>query len=268
MLEYKYQNFYDIIKNNAKNYPKKSAIFIDKDKINNKELKLKVDKLASYLKSIGIGKDDKVSIILANSSEFVIAFFAITKVGAVVVPINNFLKKDELFYIINDSKSKAFISSKQYKKELEGAFRECENLKNAIWIDEEIGDEKNASLIKIFEKSEFSEFDPSALLEDLACIIYTSGTTGKPKGAMLTYKNMFSNMVGAGIIFKISSKDRFIVYLPMFHSFTLTIMTILPLYYAASIVVIKSVFPFSNVLKQTLLKRVTIFLGVPTVYML
>ncbi len=103
-------------------------------------------------------------------------------------------------------------------------------------------------------------------IDDLMHIIYTSGTTGKPKGAMISYKNIFSNLIGAHERFKVKKSDRFIVFLPMFHSFTLTAMVLLPIFASASMVLVKSVFPFSNVLKQTLLKRVTVFLGIPAIY--
>lgn len=104
------------------------------------------------------------------------------------------------------------------------------------------------------------------VIDDLMHIIYTSGTTGKPKGAMISYKNIFSNLIGAHDRFIVKKSDRFIVFLPMFHSFTLTAMVLLPIFASASMVLVKSVFPFSNVLKQTLLKRVTVFLGIPAIY--
>ncbi|MCF6173945.1 MAG: AMP-binding protein, partial [Campylobacteraceae bacterium] len=103
-------------------------------------------------------------------------------------------------------------------------------------------------------------------LDELACVIYTSGTTGRPKGAMLSFRNILSNCVGAVVVYGVKQSDRFIVFLPMFHSFTLSTSVLLPLYAGASMVVVKSIFPFANVLKQVLLKRVTVFLGVPTLY--
>lgn len=109
-----------------------------------------------------------------------------------------------------------------------------------------------------------SEFSPT--LDDTAILIYTSGTTGNPKGAMLSFRNVLSNSILGTMRFNIVQKDRFIVYLPMFHSFTLSIMVILPIFNACAMVIVKSIFPFSNVLKQTLLKRVTIFLGTPQIY--
>jgi long-chain acyl-CoA synthetase len=83
---------------------------------------------------------------------------------------------------------------------------------------------------------------------------------------MLSFRNVLSNSISGSIRFNILPKDRFIVYLPMFHSFTLSIMIILPFFNNCAIVIVKSIFPFSNVLKQTLLKKVTIFLGAPQIY--
>ena len=136
-----------------------------------------------------------------------------------------------------------------------------------IWIGETkaaSGDDSYFDAARTFPGKPNLSRQPSA--NDLAHIIYTSGTTGHPKGALISYSNLFSNLSGIEQIFQISQKDRFVVFLPMFHSFTLTAMVLLPIYQACSIILVKSVFPFSNVLKQVLLKRATIFLGVPAIY--
>jgi long-chain acyl-CoA synthetase len=97
-------------------------------------------------------------------------------------------------------------------------------------------------------------------------IIYTSGTTGNPKGAMLSNKNILSNMEYSKKLIEVTSKDRLIVFLPMFHTFTFTVGVAMPLYVGGSMVIIKSLQPFSNIFKQTLTKRVTLFFGIPDVY--
>ncbi len=79
---------------------------------------------------------------------------------------------------------------------------------------------------------------------------------------MLTYKNFFSNIYGVNEIIKLNRKDRFIVYLPTFHSFTLTVNILMPLFTRSGCYNTFD-YPFSNIIKQTLLKRVTIFTGVP-----
>jgi len=83
---------------------------------------------------------------------------------------------------------------------------------------------------------------------------------------MLSHKNIFSNGSSGAMTIKVKPRDRGIVFLPMFHSFTFTIGVMLPMQVGMSIVIIKSLQPFSNIFKQTLIKRVTIFFGIPDVY--
>ncbi|MDR1554624.1 MAG: fatty acid--CoA ligase [Campylobacteraceae bacterium] len=267
MLNYSYKNFYEMISHNAKEHPKQTVIFSDAQKTSNLALRQKVDKLASFLCGFGIKKGDKVALIIANSEEFIISFLAVAKIGAINIPINTFLKHEEFEHILNDCSAKLLFSSISYEKETKRLLAST-SIEAIIWTDTyTYTDTKNIDYHTIMNsKEEFNSEERDVGIDDLVCIIYTSGTTGKPKGAMLSYRNMLSNMVAAKIAFEFTKEDRFIVYLPMFHSFTLTIMVLLPIYFGCSIVLIRSVFPFSNILKQTLLKRVTIFLGVPTIY--
>ena len=266
-LEYRYNNFYEMIEENVKSQPKKTVIYTQDTKITNKELQIRIDTFARFLELSGVKYQDKVAIVLNNSEYFIISLFAITKIGAIAVPINNFLKKEELEYIINNCDAKVLISASNFSKELSGVLENTKVQIN-IWTDNyKMLDERNFCFDEILKSSSVHEkISHTPTLEDTAIIIYTSGTTGKPKGAMLSYKNLFSNSISATIRVGLLSKDRFIVYLPMFHSFTLSIMVILPLYNNSSLVIVKSIFPFSNVLKQILLKRVTIFLGAPPIY--
>ena len=259
---YKFENFYQMVCENANHHPSKTAIIEQKSKKSFFQLKSDVDHLNAYLASSGVQKGDKIALIVPNSMEFVNIFLAIGKLGAVAVPINTFLKSEEFEYILGDCGAKILFCGVEYYEEAKNLL-EIESLQNIVWVGET---QDESSYAKIFD----TQFDEIASvhvgLDDLCAIIYTSGTTGQPMGAMLSYKTMFSNMRAGEQIFGINKNDRFIVYLPMFHSFTLVIMVLLPFFTASSIVVVRSIFPFSNVLKQTLLHRVTIFLGVPTVY--
>ncbi|MFZ2891087.1 AMP-binding protein, partial [Sulfuricurvum sp.] len=135
------------------------------------------------------------------------------------------------------------------------------------WIDKAPKEDSQHLVLDEILSDHLHTHSPSpSQLDDTAVIFYTSGTTGHPKGAMISNRNLFSNLVGARERFDLSSRDRFIVYLPMFHSFTFSIMVILPFFIRASFVIIPSILPFSNIIKQTLLKRVTVFMGVPDIY--
>ncbi len=267
MLKYKYQNFYEIIQSNAKDNPKKIALFMDNRKVSNLKLKQDIDTFARFLEFSGIKKTDRVAMIVGNSIEFVVSFFAITKIGAIAIPINTFLKKGEFEYILNDCEAKLLICAPSFAKETKDLLQTTK-IQKIVWSEQyDDLDENNYSFAEM-DATTLGDEEPESLptLDELACIIYTSGTTGHPKGAMLSFRNILSNSVGAVEVFGVTNRDRFVVFLPMFHSFTLSTTVLLPLFAGASMVIVKSVFPFANVLKQVLLKRVTVFLGVPTLY--
>ncbi len=265
-MPYRYQNFYEVIDTNAKNFPKRTVFFEGDIKVNWTQLKHYVDSFARYLELIGVRSGDNVAVLMSNSKEFIIALLAIGKLGAVAVPLNTFLKRAELEYILNDCETKLIITQGKFAELLKDIDKDT-GVEKFIWAESAPKlDEENLSFEEGLTIEDYEHIKPQAQLEDVAVILYTSGTTGKPKGVMLTYKNIFSNIENIVKVFDIKPKDRFIVYLPMFHAFTLTATVLLPLYTASPIVIVKSIMPFSNVIKQTLLKRVTVFMGVPEVF--
>ena len=100
MLSYPYQNFYEVMEANAKNASKKTAIFIDDRKVTYVKLKQNIDTFARFLEFSGIRSGDRVAMIVGNSEEFVVSLFAITKIGAIAVPLNTFLKKNFFYFFV------------------------------------------------------------------------------------------------------------------------------------------------------------------------
>ncbi|MCH9739769.1 MAG: long-chain-fatty-acid--CoA ligase [Epsilonproteobacteria bacterium] len=264
-MKYPFKNFYDLITQQAKKRGRKTALFVGDEKISYKELHQKADTLAAFLANNEVKKGDKVALFMRNSAEFIYAVLAINKLGAISVPINTFLKEHELSYILEDSEAKVLISSQVHEAVVKHEEVQS-NLNLTIWEGE--FSEYNTRHVPFDKAITFPEQveDNSMGSEELAVIIYTSGTTGKPKGAMLSCQNIFSNAHGGALHVDANHKERVVVFLPMFHSFTFAIGVIMPLYLGASSVVIKSLKPFANIFKQVLLKRVTIFLGIPDVY--
>ena len=264
-MEYQFNNFYELIRFQAKKRTKKVALFVDDEKITYGEILEAVDKLAAYLSSLGVKKGDKVAFFLRNSPEFIYSVFAASKLGAIIVPINTFLKEDELTYILEDSGSSVLITSAIHDKVVNGS-KGSSLCKYILWEGDSVTQGEQHRSFDDALNTATSVEHVSTELEDTAVIIYTSGTTGKPKGAMLSHKNIFSNGRSGAMTIKVKPKDRGIVFLPMFHSFTFSIGVMMPMQVGMSIVIIKSIQPFSNIFKQTLTKRVTIFLGIPDVY--
>jgi long-chain acyl-CoA synthetase len=107
---------------------------------------------------------------------------------------------------------------------------------------------------------------PARAAADLAVIIYTSGTTGHPKGAMLSHGNLLHNIESCRQVLKAVSFDRFVVLLPMFHSFMLTVGILLPLTVGGSLIVIKSVHPPKNIIQEIYQHQGTILPAIPQLF--
>jgi long-chain acyl-CoA synthetase len=267
LISYPYENFYEMLFSVSEERSSKKVIFIEDKSFTYTQFLESVDQLARALELIGIGHGDRVALICPNSVEFVQSVFAISKLGAVTVPINTMLKNEEYSYILDDCGAKLLITASKFAKEVESLCITVASLEHTIWIDKAPKEDRCHLVLDEILSTHLHTHIPSlARLDDTAVIFYTSGTTGHPKGAMISNRNLFSNLIGAKERFDLSSRDRFIVYLPMFHSFTFSIMVILPFFMKASFVIIPSILPFSNIIKQTLLKQVTIFMGVPDIY--
>ncbi|OHD85933.1 MAG: long-chain fatty acid--CoA ligase [Sulfuricurvum sp. RIFCSPLOWO2_02_FULL_43_45] len=266
-MHYPYENFYAMLERVTEENPSKRVIFIDDKSFSYQSFLENVDRFARALELIGISKGERIALICPNGIEFVQSVFAISKLGAITVPLNTMLKNEEYRYILGDCGAKILITASKFAKEVRNLSETVETIEHTIWIDQApIEDSQHLVLDEILSDHLHTHRPSPAKLDDTAVIFYTSGTTGHPKGAMISNRNLFSNLVGAKERFDLCSSDRFIVYLPMFHSFTFSIMVMLPFFTRSSFVIIPSILPFSNIIKQTLLKRVTIFMGVPDIY--
>ena len=188
----------------------------------NKEIRA----LIAFLEKIGICPGDKVAILSLNMPNWAIAYFSITFMGAVVVPVLPDFSSTEVANILEHSGSKAIFISNSLLSRIEGF--KSEDLKTTILIED-------FSLINSGKGS--SKFDYSVLPvknytieeEDLASIIYTSGTTGRSKGVMLTHKNISFNALKGRVIQFIDENDRFLSVLPLSHTYENTLGLILPM---------------------------------------
>ncbi|MBM3837916.1 MAG: long-chain fatty acid--CoA ligase [Verrucomicrobia bacterium] len=199
---------------------------------------------------------DRVGIWLKNCPEFVSALFGILNAGAVVVPINNFLKPQEVEYILRDAGIRVLVTEASMGDALAQLASGLPELR-FIHTTDFGGPEKSAVA---------PELSCARKREDLAVIIYTSGTTGRPKGAMLTHGNLLHNVESCRQVLEAVSFDRFVVLLPMFHSFMLCVGILLPLLVGGSIVLIKSVHPPKNILQEIIQHEATILPAIPQLF--
>ena len=199
---------------------------------------------------------DRIGIWLKNCPEFIPAVFGILEAGAVVVPINNFLKADEVNYILSDAGIDVLITDTElgaHHRALEAVRPHLKVLRIEDWA-------------KPGQPARPEASTSNRRTEDLAVLIYTSGTTGRPKGAMLSHGNLLHNVESCRVVLQTVEGDRFAVMLPMFHSYMLTVGMFLPLLVGGSIVLVKSLHPVRNALQEVLSRRTTVLPAIPQFY--
>ncbi|MDP2854742.1 MAG: long-chain-fatty-acid--CoA ligase [Smithellaceae bacterium] len=161
----------------------------------NVEMDLIANRLGNALKKLGVGKGDKVGVQLLNCVELMQAFFAVFKIGAILVPVNPSLRVHELAYLYQDAGISALISSVDYVAIIQEARREAAQLKNVILKGKKIPD-GFLSYAKIVQQSSDQLAIEDTDNDDTAVMIYTAGTTGNPKGVMLTHYNWYTHVTG------------------------------------------------------------------------
>jgi long-chain acyl-CoA synthetase len=210
----------------------------------------------------GLKPGDRVGLWLKNCPEFIPSLFGILHAGAVVVPINNFLKPDEVNFILGDAGIDVVITDAElgaHHRALEAA---CPHLK--LFRIEQL-EELEATVSTL--GPEISPAPPPERVEsDLAVIIYTSGTTGRPKGAMLSHGNLLHNVESCRIVLRTVATDRFAALFPLFHSYMLTVGLLLPLLVGGSVVLVKSLHPVRNALQEIFQRQATVLPAIPQFY--
>lgn len=199
---------------------------------------------------------DRVGLWLKNCPEFVTAVFGVLGAGAILVPINNFLKPDEVAYILDDAGIEVLLT------------------------DEELGAHEAAikhrrPSLKVLRLNSLESCQASAPARPIvmprapqepAVIIYTSGTTGHPKGAVLAHANLLHNVESCRQVLAANAQDRMVVILPLFHSYMLCVGLLLPLLSGGSMILIKSLHPLKSLLHEIQLHRGTILPAIPQFY--
>ncbi|HTH51809.1 MAG TPA: class I adenylate-forming enzyme family protein, partial [Pyrinomonadaceae bacterium] len=185
-----------------------------------------VNRTANMLISRGIAKGDVVSLLMPNSAEYVVAYFACWKIGALGGPVNSLLKPEEIEWVVGNSESKLMLVGSEYAANVPAAMS---------------GDEPR---FIVFDDVDAATHGHSDMLDavdlqsdDDAIIIYTSGTTGKPKGCLLTHGNLIANAKQITEWMRFGAEDRLLTVMPLFHMNAVSVTTMTALYAGGSTVV-------------------------------
>lgn len=199
-----------IIKGAAKYFGNRVAFLYRKKELTYKELYNQALRVANGLKEIGIGKGDVVAIQMLNCTQYAISYYGIVLSGATYTPINPLLPKDEFLFQLQDSGAKVLITYEQLVNVWEGVMEHSKIEKIIVTGDVEISSLEQCvdttsygdgvvSFNQFINNNEAREFTIDVdVVEDVVHIAYTGGTTGKPKGVMITHKNLVSNVLQSG----------------------------------------------------------------------
>lgn len=202
---------------------------------------------ADYLyQQHNIRAGDRVAALALNEIEYLILFFALSRLGATLVPVNYRLTKPEVQYILQDCQPKLTLVQKEFADAAGDLNKfEFESYADIIWN----------------WKGRYTDFQSTE--ESCALIIYTSGTTGFPKGAMLSHEMLFWNSVNTSLRLNITQTDRAVIFLPLFHTGAWNVLTT-PFFHRGAMITLIKKFDAEQILKLTEQDKCSLIFGVPT----
>ena len=209
-----------------------------------------------YSEFLDISKGERVALMMENRPESIFSFFSIWAKKGIALSLDAGYTVEQLAFVLNDSRPRYIFVSNKVKEVVEKANESIGNIVKIINVDE------------IFMPADYTikqeEYENDAD-NDIAIIVYTSGTTGNPKGVMITYENIKTNMEGVRAVDLVNETDVILAMLPYHHIMPLCFTLILPMYLGVPIVLLTEI-SSASLLKTLQENRITVILGVPRVW--
>ncbi|MFP4474279.1 MAG: long-chain-fatty-acid--CoA ligase [Desulfatibacillaceae bacterium] len=274
-IEYPTQPLYTLFRNAAlANSDKTALVFFDQE-ITYGQLLDWTDRFAAALAAAGIATGDRIVLSLPNCPQFPVAYYALQKLGAVVVMLNPLSVPREIEYKCRNSRARGLIALDMFAEQfLPVADKTGLDL---VVFANILGLLPSGTAPTSVDKEGIRDFSEMATwreahgphneggMDDLAVIIYTGGTTGDPKGAMLSHLNIITNSWSIAGWFGIRPDDRGLAVLPFFHGFGMQVMLNTHLLFGASLVVMPR-FDIEDLLNLVHKHHPTVMVGVPTIF--
>jgi len=271
---------YRILDDAVRDFPKNEAVIFQGRGITYRELGEEVSYLASGLAQRGLKKGQRMAIMLPNCPQYIAAYYAILKIGGIVVNVSPMYVARELEFQLKDAGVEIILALRDFLPRLE-AVREKVPLKTIILTDlnEAAGGARqksgDASAGGVYDYTQLREMGrglppPSVQVNanEVAILQYTGGTTGISKGAMLTHRNLVSDVLQCVSWNQdaVKGQERMLAVLPFFHVYGMTVAMNEAIHLAATIILLPR-FNVDEALEAINLYQPTRFPGVPTMYL-
>ena len=248
-----------MFRRNVHENPRKTAGIFGERRYSYQAFNGRVNRLANALLKIGFHKGDKVAYLLNNCVEFAEISFALSKIGALSVPLNFRLTEDEIGYVIENSDSSFLFFGAEFKACLARVRPRVSRVQRAIQVG------ASQEYEDLLESSSPEEPAAEVREEDEHSIMYTSGTTGFPKGAVHTHRSRVWNSLNLLVDTCLRGSDVFAITTPMFHIAAGHTMLFSPLFIGATVVILQnfSLLEYFGLIQK---EKISAFFAVPTLF--
>jgi len=225
-LTYPHIPFAQMLTESAARHPENVAVIFKDLNLTYRELDSLVNAFANALHDLGIRKGDRVCLYMTNRPEYIVSFYALARIGAVVSPMNPSYKEREVEYQLNNSEAIGIIC----QSELLPLVQQVRSIAPALQHVIAVGPDRNVPTDVLHFASLIHKYPATAPVpvgidwEDLLALPYSSGTTGLPKGVMLCHRNLVCNYVQMAATMRYTSQDKAMLFLPFYHIYGIMLM--------------------------------------------
>jgi len=251
----------------VKRYGKKTAVAMGDSRLSYVKLDEASNKMANALIEMGVGRGDRVAMLLPNSPEFVTTYLGVVKIGAIAVPLDTKYKLAELASLFDDSQPRVLVAESPLLKPIAGSLPDFKSVTHVI----EVGAEGEGQLLSYEQIMATGSAEPVAVEvdpEDIAHIAYTSGPSFNPRGVMMSHQALVREAAISGDGFRQTDKDIVVLFaLPMHHAFGLVVVLLTAITKGSTVVILPGL-SISNLMEAIEKEKATIFMAVPFVHTL